>query len=351
MKALLVKTSSLGDVVHALPAVTAASQHGVRFDWVVEEAYQAIAGRHPAVDRVIPMAWRRWRKGLVRSRGEMGAFLAKLGTHEYDLVLDAQGLVKSALVAALARGAQRVGFARRDAREAAAAWLYQRGVAVPRQQHAIDRQRQLFAGAFGYAQDAAEPLDFGLSGLQSAGREGHSACRSACLFLHGGSWPSKLWPQAMWIELAKQAEASGFEVLLPWGNAAERDHAEFIAKSGGGRVLEALSISQWIDVLQDVRLTVGVDSGLAHLAAACGVPTLALYGSTAPALTGCRGERVATLTSSFPCAPCLSRTCRYRGPGRAWRDEPANPPCYAELTPERVWARALELHGRIGTDA
>ncbi|MCY3792904.1 MAG: lipopolysaccharide heptosyltransferase I [Gammaproteobacteria bacterium] len=347
MKALLVKTSSLGDVVHALPAVTAAHRHGVRFDWVVEEAYQAIPERHPAVDRVIPIALRRWRRNLVRSRGEMAVFLAKLGRSEYDLVLDAQGLVKSALVAALTRGAEKVGFARGDVREAAAAWFYRRGVAVARQQHAIDRQRQLFAGAFGYAQDAAEPLDFGLSGLESAGREGHSACRSACLFLHGGSWPSKLWPQAMWIELAKQAEASGFEVLLPWGNAAERDRAEFIAKSGGGRVLEALSISQWIDVLQDVRLTVGVDSGLAHLAAACGVPTLALYGSTAPALTGCRGERVATLTTSYPCAPCLSRTCRYRGPGRAWRDEPANPPCYAELTPERVWARALAL----GADA
>lgn len=347
MKALLVKTSSLGDVVHALPAVTAASRHGVRFDWVVEEAYQPIPERHPAVGRVIPIAWRRWRRRLRRSRGEMAEFQANLGAHEYDLVLDAQGLVKSALVAALARGAERVGFARRDAREAAAAWLYQRGVAVPRQQHAIDRQRQLFAGAFGYAQDAAEPLDFGLSGHESAGREGRSARRSACLFLHGGSWPSKLWPEAMWIELAKQAQASGFEVLLPWGNAAERCRAERIANSGGGRVLEAMGIGEWIDVLQGVRLTVGVDSGLAHLAAACGVPTLALYGSTAPDLTGCRGERVATLSSTFPCAPCLSRTCRYRGPGRMWRDEPANPPCYAELTPERVWARALAL----GADA
>ena len=352
MKALLVKTSSLGDVVHVLPALTVAHRHGVRFDWVAEEAYQAIAQRHPAVDRVIPIAWRRWRRRLVRSRGEMAAFLADLRVREYDLVLDAQGLLKSALVAAAARGMERVGFARRDAREAAAARFYQRGVAVPRQQHAIDRQRQLFAGAFGYAQDVGEPFDFGLSRRESADQ----ACRlvrdlayqSACLLLHGGSWPSKLWPEAMWVELARQAEAAGFEVLLPWGNEAERCRAQRIAAQGSGRILPAMGIGEWIEVLQGVRLTVGVDSGLAHLAAACGVPTLALYGSTAPDLTGCRGERVATFASTFPCAPCLSRTCRYRGPGRVWRDEPVNPPCYAELPPERVWARALELMDATG---
>ena len=351
MKALLVKTSSLGDVVHALPAVTAAHRHGVRFDWVVEEAYQAIAERHPAVDRVIPIAWRRWRRSLLHSRAALAEFLANLGNQEYDLVLDAQGLVKSAVVAAVARGRERVGFARGDVREAAAAWFYQRGVAVPRQQHAIDRQRQLFAGAFGYAQDGAEPLGFGLSRREGANQaQGsacqsacHSACRSACLFLHGGSWPSKRWPEAMWVALARQATAAGFDVLLPWGNQVEHSRAERIASQGGGRTLPAMDIGEWIDLLQGARLTVGLDSGLTHLAAACGVPTLALYGSTATDLTGCRGQRAATLASTLPCAPCFSRTCRYRGPGRLWRHEPVEPPCYAELTPRRVWARALAL--------
>ncbi|MCY4213374.1 MAG: lipopolysaccharide heptosyltransferase I [Gammaproteobacteria bacterium] len=343
MKALLVKTSSLGDVTHALPAVTAAGRHGVRFDWVVEEAYQAIPERHPGVERVIPIAWRRWRRNPVYSRREAAAFSADLRTREYDLVLDAQGLMKSALVAALARGGERVGFARGDVREAVAAWFYQRGVAVPRRQHAIDRQRQLFAGAFGYAQDAAEPIEFGLSRRESAGSAGHFACRSTCLFLHGGSWPSKQWPQALWVELARQAQADGFEVLLPWGNPAERCRAQHIAAQGGGRTLPAMGIDEWIDLLQEVRLAVGVDSGLAHLAAACGAPTLALYGSTTPNLTGARGPRAATLASTFPCAPCLSRACRYRGPGRVRHDEPVSPPCYAELTPGRVWARAMAL--------
>ena len=339
MRALLVKTSSLGDVVHALPAVTAAHRHGVQFDWVVEEAYQAIAKRHPAVDRVVPIAWRRWRRRLWRSHGELAEFLANLGAREYDLVLDAQGLVKSALVVAAARGSETVGFAGRDAREAAAAWFYRRGVAVPRQQHAIDRQRQLFAGAFGYAQDAAEPLDFGLSRGAPASR----ARRSECLFLHGGSWPSKLWPEALWIELARQASAAQFAVRLPWGSEAERRRAQRIADGGGGQVLPAMDIGEWIDALQGARLAVGVDSGLAHLAAALGTPTLVLHGSTATALTGCRGERAATLASTFHCAPCMSRVCRYRGPGRRWGDEPVNPPCYAELSPARVWRRALAL--------
>lgn len=351
MQALLVKMSSLGDLVHALPAVTAAGRRGVRFDWVVEEAYQAIAERHPAVGRVIPIAWRRWRKAPWDFGAEMSAFLKALRAKEYDLLLDAQGLIKSAAVARLARGKETVGFAMRDVRETVAAWTYGRGVAAPRQQHAIDRQRQLFAGAFGYADDGPEADDFGLrmgATADSASVLGQSCAGRACLFLHGSAWPSKLWPEAMWIDLAQRAVAAGLEPLLPWGNAVEGRRAQRIAEQGGGRVLDALDLHGWIALLQGVRLVIGVDSGLTHLAAALGAPTLALHGPTSAALTGCRGRQARVLASTFGCAPCLSRACRYRGPGRTWRTVPVVPPCYAELSPRRVWAEALELMDAAG---
>ena len=340
MRALLVKMSSLGDLVHALPAVTAAQARGVRFDWVVEEAYQAIVERHPAVDRVIPIAWRRWRSAPWGFGGEMGAFLKALRSQEYDLLLDAQGLAKSAAVARLARGAEVVGFAKRDVRERAAAWVYGRGVEVPRRQHAIDRQCQLFAGAFGYVWDADEAVDFGVSEADGP--------RELCLFLHGSTWTSKLWPVPMWIDLAHRAGTVGLEPLLPWGNALEHGRAARIAEGGAGRVLDALDLSDLVALLQRARLVIGVDSGLTHLAAALGAPTLALHGSTSHELTGCRGRHTRILASAFGCAPCQSRTCRYRGPGRTWRNEPVAPPCYAELAPDRVWAAALELMDAAG---
>ena len=379
MKALLIKMSSLGDVVHALPALSAAQQNGVRFDWVVEEAYRPIIEGHAAVDRVVPIAWRRWRRVPWRFHDEMRAFHKALTAVRYDLVLDAQGLVKSAVVALLARGREKVGFARGDVREVAAAWAYGRGVSVSRQQHAIDRQRQLFAGAFGYANEVPLVDDFGLragetaavadcgdavqardadAALAGVGRGqsvgltatpqpavglGQGWAENQCVFLHGSTWPSKLWPEAMWIDLVRRATAAGLEPLLPWGNESERSRARHIAEQGGGRVLDALELDGWIALLRCARLVIGVDSGLTHLAAALGAPTLALHGATSAALTGCRGARARVLASAFGCVPCLSKACRYRGPGRTWHGLPVAPPCYAELSPRRVWAEALEL--------
>jgi heptosyltransferase I len=153
MRVLVVKMSSLGDVVHALPAVsdaaTALASRDITFDWVVEEAFAAIPSRHPAVAEVLPIAWRRWRGDLRAHRPALQSFVRRLRGRRYDVVLDAQGLVKSAAVTALARGGVKAGLSRRSAREAAAAWAYGRRIVVPREQHAVDRLRQLFASALG----------------------------------------------------------------------------------------------------------------------------------------------------------------------------------------------------------
>ena len=342
MQVLLVKMSSLGDVVHTLPAVTDAARAGVRFHWVVEEAFQAVPAAHPAVEKVLPIAWRRWRRALWRSRREMKEFHENLSGERYELAIDSQGLVKSALAMKGARCRERVGFCRNSAREPIAARFYDRCVEVAKEGHAVDRQRRLFAGALDYACDTASGVDFGL-GRDGIGRDpGRAPDAFRCVFLHGATWSTKLYPETMWIELARLARAAGLEVALPWGNGEERGRAERIAGASGAALLPRLELGELINELRRARVVVGVDSGLAHLAGAVGVPTVVLYGGTSSELTGCRGSGARNLQAEFACSPCRSRICRYRGPEVRWRQAAVTPPCYGELDPERVWAAALE---------
>lgn len=342
MKALLVKMSSLGDVIHALPAVTDAAAHGVTFDWVVEEAYATIPGRHPGVHRVLPIAWRRWRSGLWRNRRALGGFARTLRAERYDVVVDAQGLAKSALVTALARSPVKAGPGFSSAREAVAAAFYDRRVDVPGDRHAVDRLRDLFAQVFGYSL-AGLPEDFGLPARVRSGS-------ARCLLLHGTTWPTKHWPEAMWRDLAARLVATGLEVALPWGSSAERARAERIAAGlPGVEVLEREPLEALAARIAASALVVGVDSGLAHLAGASGVPTVVIYGATSAGLTGCRGLRVVNRQSNLDCSPCLSRTCRYRGVEQTWRGEAVSPACYARVTPQEILEEVVELlEGRSG---
>jgi heptosyltransferase-1 len=340
MRALLIKMSSLGDVVHTLPAVSDAARAGVTFDWVVEEAFAAIPRRHAAVEQVIPIAWRRWRHALVGSRAEMAGFFRRLRAERYDCVIDAQGLWKSAAVTALARAGPRWGFAYGSAREGPASWFYSRRVPVPRDQHAVTRLRSLFAAVFGYEVDA-QAESSGLDHLKVEATD-----EKTCVFCHGTTWPSKEWPEPMWRELARELGQAGYQVLLPWGNSRERDRARAIARGTGACVLDPLPLERLMDVMGQASLVVGVDSGLSHLAGALGVPTVVVYGSTSSALTGSRGSRVANLASEFPCSPCRSRTCAYRGPRQSWRGQVVEPACYAMLGVEQVTAVVEKLDDR-----
>ncbi len=294
---------------------------------------------HPAVSDVIPIAWRRWRSSLFSSRGELARFWEVLRRRRYDLVLDAQGLVKSGVVAAMARGLTKAGYAYGSAREGAAALAYRRRVVVARDQHAIDRQRELFAAAFGYRVPAE--LDYGIA--PPADQPGGGA--NQCLLLHGTTWNSKHYPEHLWREVARRARSAGLEVSLPWGSDAERARAQAIATTGAD-VLPALNVAGLIARLTPARLVVGVDSGLTHLSAALGVPTVVIYGSTDSALTGCRGPSVRNLQADFPCAPCLRRECGYVGPEEILHQEPVRPACYSRVTPDAVWNAATRAMAR-----
>lgn len=337
MRVLLVKLSSLGDLLHTLPALTDAQRHvpELRVDWVVEEGYAQIPAWHPTVQRVIPASLRRWRHEPLAAwrSGEWQRFLHSLRASRYDRVLDAQGLLKSAVLARLARG-ERYGFDRHSAREPLAAMAYQHAVPVGRRRHAISRLRALFAAALGYAFDNREP-DYGIGGrFQRRTRPG----TGHLVFLHGTTWPSKHWPRSEWQRLAALAGAAGWEIRLPWATVQERLRAERIAGAGSTvEVLPASSLDSLAGVISEAAAVVGVDSGLAHLAAALGVPSITLYGATDPELTGTVGEKQRRLQAEYPCAPCLRRECREISSGAG------SPPCYRTLSAERAWAALQDV--------
>lgn len=336
MKVLIVKTSSLGDLIHTLPAVTDASVAipGISFDWVAEESFVEVPSWHPAVGRVIPVAIRRWRKSWIKSwrDGEINAFRKDLCQRDYDLIIDAQGLYKSALLAQMARGVP-VGLDSSSAREPGAARLYQKTVYVPQGMHAIERVRSLFAQVLGYSKPEASP-DYGISKRSQSDSD-----IPYLVFLHGTTWITKLWPVEYWVELSKIAAAKGLQVLLPWGSEEERRRAEqIITRSGHGELLPKLSLSEMKERLVGASGVIGVDSGLAHLAAAISVPAVTLYGPTKTDLTGALGPLQTNLQAEFSCAPCMQKACSYLEPSEVV------PACFGDLPPEKVW---LSLQSRM----
>lgn len=348
MRVLIVKVSSLGDVIHALPAVTDAvrAKRDLRFDWVVEEAFAEIPSWHPAVDKVIPVAFRRWRKHLFKTwhSGEFKAFKSNLQEQHYDLVIDAQGLIKSGIISRLSRGLT-VGLSNRAIREPLATLFYNVVYTVPWQQHAVDRIRELFARTFHYSFDY-QTCDYGLNLAQF--REQAQAAERYLVFFHGTTWESKLWPDAYWQKLAVIAGANGYRVKVLWGNSEERERARQIARAGAHvDILDQLSLSQIARLLTNSAGVVAVDTGLGHLAAALSVPAVSIYGSSSPDLTGTYGRRQLHLRPALDCAPCMSKKCLYTG--AALSDEfdgkrfVVTPACYRENPPELVWARLGSL--------
>ena len=340
MKLLLVKTSSLGDVVHTMPAITeaVAKYPQLTLDWAVEETFVPVARLHPGVRQVLPVAVRRWRHSLLRSATEVRALRATLRQEAYDCVIDSQGLLKSAMLARLAQ-AQLHGFDRHSAREGLASRFYHQSHPVPRDRHAIQRQKALFASVLGYEADAA--IDYGLAPAAadaSASSHGH---KGRIALLHGTSWLSKEWPESYWQSLAAAIAQDGYTLDIPAGNPIEAERAHRILGSLPGRVLEMRHLSEVIQCLGQATGAVSMDTGLGHLAAALGLPLVAIFGATSTRLAGVTGTRAANLDADhLPCIPCLQRKCRF--PKQAHSSN-IYPPCYEKTTPEKVWRTLSRL--------
>ena len=337
MRVLLIKTSSMGDLIHTLPALTDAGNAipGIRFDWVVEDGFNEIPAWHPLVDRVIPVALRRWRKGWLSSstRNEWRALRNEMQAQSYDLVLDAQSLVKSALLSMFANG-PRAGLDFHSARESFASLAYQRKYTVNFYQHAIVRMRSLFSLALQYDLPATAPL----FGVDRQRFQTTTSAENYMVFLHGTTWPSKQWPEIYWQELARMAAENGFRIKISGGNPEEQARAARIAAGNTSvDLLPRLTIQQMAELLAGARAAVAVDTGFGHLAAALDLPTVSIYGSTNPDYTGALGPSSIHLRTNFPCAPCLNRSCTYRTPSAI------TPACYTTLPPIQVWKSVSAL--------
>lgn len=290
MHILLVKTSSLGDVIHNLPVVSDIRRYipEATVDWCVEESFAAIPPLHPGVGQVIPVALRRWRNHMFKATTwrEIGDFRAAMQAECYDAVIDTQGLLKSALIACQAQGPL-AGYAADSARESLAARFYDSRFSIPKQAHAVVRNRQLAAAALGYILEG-DP-DYGI--MAPAVRFDWLPPVRYVVFLTATSRNDKLWPEAQWTTLGQQLQMLGYRVVLPGGSAGERQRASRLAATIPEAIAAPpLGIVELVSLLGGAQAVIGVDTGLSHLAVALKTPTVAIYTATDPGLTGVLGS-------------------------------------------------------------
>ena len=344
-KALIVKLSSMGDLVQALPALSDAirAYPNLKFDWLVDESFSDIPAWHSAVAEVLPVPLRRW-KGESRSALLKGVLTwrRELKARQYDAVIDLQGNIKSAVFTRLAQGRAleknyRHGYDKASVRERGAHLAYSCCHRVDREMHAIQRMRTLLSQSLNYSlpgegSPEAE-ADFGLVGRSWSQPPVDLPGKDFLVFVPNASWSNKAWLNARWRSLTTLAAEHNFDVVLPWGSAAEHRQVQEIAEgSDSAKVLPKLSLTQVASVLASSAGAVCVDTGLAHIAAALGKPTVTVYGPTDPKLVGATGTAsVQVMADGYGCIPCYRKMCRvdnYEGPEAQ---------CLAGISAQDVW--------------
>lgn len=332
---------------------------------MIEERFQAIPKWHPAVDRVIPIALRQWKKNKtkhpVKVFSAIKNFKKILNEKTYDLVIDAQGLLKSVMIAWLVK-APTAGYQSHCIREKMASYFYRYRYDVPWNQHAVERIRQLFSLALYYPRPGGV-VDYGLRGLfafindipqertSMSSRSIPSMVRTSLgdiidkrsqgayvLFFHGTTWANKHWPEKYWKALIQLLNQKNLHVKLSWGTQEEYERSCRLSENANAEVLPRLDIEGLMPVIANAKAVVAVDTGLCHLASALNIPTIALFGPTDPEKTGVFGEKQLNLRANFPCAPCLKRECMFKEKeypikGDEWDVWPA---CFSTLPPALV---------------
>lgn len=350
MRILIVKTSSMGDVIHTLPAVTELGNNmkDIIIDWVVEDSFVDIPKYHKYVNKVIPVAIRKWRKNLINKeiRKEIELFLHELRRESYDYVIDAQGLLKSVLITKFARANVSHGLDNMSIRGKYISWLYDKTYNVKRNIHAVYRIKLLFSEIFAYTTDL-ENNDYGLD-LSNQNMNGlHDLlamiAKPYVVFLHCTTWNSKKWPKEKWLDLAKLVIDSGYNVLFNAGNLDEYAATQQMISSLPKSVvfgLPPLTIANLITIIANSKAVVSVDTGLGHLAAALDKPGVGLFGATDTILTGFLSNKFDNFKSGYYCSPCLLRECN------KLTNDNNYPPCYNELSVATVFdalVKRLEL--------
>ncbi|MEM8348870.1 lipopolysaccharide heptosyltransferase RfaC [Morganella morganii] len=300
-RVLIVKTSSMGDVLHTLPALTDAVQvfPDITFDWVVEEGFAQIPGWHSAVDRVIPVAIRRWRKNWFRRdiRDERRRFRDAVQSQTYDAVIDAQGLIKSALLVTRLAHGRKHGYDRHSIREPLASFFYDEKHAVSKTQHAVERIRQLFALSLGYEKPQTQG-DYAIAAHFLNNRPVSPDAVPYLVCLHATTRDAKHWPESHWRTLFAQLADTDLHIRLPWGAPHEQERALRLAEGFTHvHVLPKLSLADVAAEIAGAEGVISVDTGLSHLTAALDKPNITLYGPTDPGLIGGYGKGQFALAS------------------------------------------------------
>ncbi len=345
MKILVVRLSSLGDILHFFPAISDLHSHlpEAQIHWLVEPAFAEVAGWHFAVDKVITVPLRSNKKTWWKIPVMLLRLRRQLLAENYSIVLDAQGLIKSAILARLA-GNTVYGFATGSARESLAARFYTKRAVIQQGIHIIDKNRQLVSKTFNT--DISQPADFGLKKFREqqllAGMQGKLQRingRLSIVLLHGTTWNSKYWPEASWEELIDLLSQQGWNCLLPWGNEEERQRAYRLQAIGGEsvQVLPKLTLTEMMRLTLHARAFVSVESGIGHIAAALNIAGIMLHGPTDPSYSGVLGKSCRHITSGIFCSPCFKRNC----PRINSSDE--IPPCQQTIQPIEVYRQCLAM--------
>ncbi|OGT47106.1 MAG: lipopolysaccharide heptosyltransferase I [Gammaproteobacteria bacterium RIFCSPHIGHO2_12_FULL_41_15] len=334
MRVLLVKLTSMGDLIHALPALTDA-MHAIpnlEFDWIIDEAFAEVATWHPAVKNIITTAHRRWRKNWTQHwlSKEIPNKIKSIRRKQYDLIIDGQSNLKAGIVTSLCKG-PKAGLDWHSARDAICSLVYQHKYAIDKQLHAVTRLRILFAKALHYSFNQNN-LDFGIDRTKLL-KPTFNLPQQYLFFVHNASWVTKLWPEKYWETLIQMATREGHSVVLPCGNDEEKARAERLATIAPTMTiaLPKLPLSEVAYIAAHATAAVCVDTGLSHLVGAVGVPSINLYGATDSGLIGAPGERQIYLQSDFPCAPCYKEICQFQGTSSV------KPACYEQFSSAKVW--------------
>ncbi len=296
MRILIVKTSSMGDVIHALPVIADIKHHFpiARIDWLVETPFHQVVKLHPAIETVIPISWRKWRKNLKEStvRNAIKDTISTLRAANYDIILDLQGLIKSAVWVKLANGKKSHGFDWASAREPLASLAYSDKHPINPSLLAIERSRLVCGAALGYTINPQKV--FGIQAPTTTVND-WAVSEPYIAFVHGSSDDARLWPQKDWLQLAQLAQSKGFAIALIWGSDAEKLRSEQLQNAMQTLGVIAytppfLTIAQTAQVLSHASAVIGLDTGFTHLAGALGVPSISIHRTHDPARTGVQGD-------------------------------------------------------------
>ncbi len=326
----------MGDIIHTLPALTDAMQNikHLEVTWVIEPDFQEIASWHPSVKRIITMPLRSKQYRLVWRA------IQEICSQEYDVVIDAQGLFKSAVISMFAKAKIRAGYDWSSVREPLASVFYNHKYTVTWSEHAVIRLRKLFAQLFNYEYDLAH-VNYGV--VWNALTAPNTYTKPYLVFLHGTTWDSKHWPDKNWFSLADLVAAEGFDVHVTWATPQQQARAQALAdQCPNVTMLPHLTLKQAVNVLHNAHGIVAVDTGFAHLAAAIDKPLVAIYGPTDVMHSGTVGNKNVNLASKYVCAPCQKKVCKLIDA------TVRTPPCFNEITPEIIWQNLQALFAKPG---